>query len=74
MSCHLSWAMGVNARLLSHKNGPVGLLMVVERVKVRMAGSVDDLMLTLSEVLRQKAYVRVEILFVMLVPRRGEIC
>lgn len=47
MSCHLSWVMGVNARLLSHKNGLVGLLMVVERVKVRMAGTVDDLMLTL---------------------------
>jgi hypothetical protein len=47
MSCHLSWAMGANARLLSHKNGQAGLLMVVEKVKVRMAGTVDDLVLTL---------------------------
>jgi hypothetical protein len=47
MSCHLSWAMGVNARLLSHKNGPVGLLVMVESIKVRMARTVDDLMLTL---------------------------
>jgi hypothetical protein len=47
MSCHLSWAMEVNARPLSHKNGPAGQLMVVEKVRVRMAGTVDDLMLTL---------------------------
>jgi hypothetical protein len=47
MFCHLSWGMGVNARLLSHKNGPAGLLMVVEKVKARMAGTVDDLVLTL---------------------------
>jgi hypothetical protein len=40
--------MGVNARLLSHKNGPAGRLMVVEKVKVRMAGTVDDLVLTLK--------------------------
>lgn len=47
MSCHLSWVMGVNARLLNHKNGPAGLLVVVEKVKVRMAGTVNDLVLTL---------------------------
>ena len=39
--------MGVNARLLSHRNGRAGLLVVVEMVKVRMAGSVNDLVLTL---------------------------
>jgi len=47
MSCHLSWAMGVNARLLSHKSGPAGLSVVVGKVKVRMAGTVIDLVLTL---------------------------
>jgi len=37
--------MGVNARLLSHKNGLAGLLVVVEKVNVnvRMVGTVDDL-------------------------------
>jgi hypothetical protein len=47
MSCHLSWEMGVNARLLSHKNGPAGLLTVVEKVKVKTAGTVEGLVLTL---------------------------
>ena len=39
--------MGVNARLLSHKNGQAELLVVVGKVKVRMAGTVNDLVLTL---------------------------
>ena len=48
--------MGVNARLLSHKNGRAGLLVVVRKVKVKMAGTVDYSVLTLI-VLRQVAYV-----------------
>ena len=39
--------MGVTVRLLSHKNGPAGWSVVVEKVKVRMAGTMDDLVLTL---------------------------
>lgn len=48
MSYHLSWAKGGTARLLNHKNGPAGLLVVmVVKVKVRMAGTIYDLVLTL---------------------------
>ena len=48
MSCHLSWAKGETARLLTRKNGPAGLLVVVVvKVKVRMAGTMYDLVLTL---------------------------
>ncbi len=39
--------MGVTVRLLCHKNDLAGLLVVVEKVKVRMVGTVDDLVLTL---------------------------
>ena len=39
--------MVVTERLLSHKNGPAGRLsVVVEKVKVRMAGTMDDSVLT----------------------------
>lgn len=34
----LSWATGVNVRLLSHKNGQVELLVVLENVKVTWDG------------------------------------
>jgi hypothetical protein len=47
-SCHLRLATVVTARLLSHKNGLVGLLVVVERVNVRMPGKVYDLASTLD--------------------------
>jgi hypothetical protein len=47
-SSHLRSATVVTARLLSHKSGPVGLLVVVERVNVRMPGKVYNLALTLD--------------------------
>lgn len=48
--------MGATVHLLSHKNGPVGLLVVVGKVKVRMVWTANDLVLTLeAEVFRQEA-------------------
>lgn len=61
MSCRWSWAMGAIVHLLSHKNGPVGLLVVVEKVKVRMVWTANDLVLTLeAEVFRQEACAGIE--------------
>jgi hypothetical protein len=63
MSCRLSWAMGAIVHLLSHKNDPVGLLVVVEKVKVRMVWTVDDLVSTLeAEVHRQEACAGIEMI------------
>ena len=62
MFCHSSWVKGVTGHLLSHKNGPVGQLMVEEKVKVRMVLTVNDLVLTLEdEVRRQEAYVGINV-------------
>lgn len=53
--------MGATVHLLSHKNGPVGLLVVVEKVKVRMVWTANDLVLTLeAEVFRQEACAGIE--------------
>jgi hypothetical protein len=62
--------MGVTARLLIHKNGPAGLLVEVEKVKVRMAWTVYHLVLTLEyEVPRQEAYAGI-----INVPKRSAVC
>ena len=63
MSYRWSWAMGATVHLLSHKNGPVGLLEVGEKVKVRMVWTANDLVLTLeADVFRQEACAEIEMI------------
>jgi hypothetical protein len=55
--------MGATVHLLSHKNGPVGLLEVGEKVKVRMVWTANDLVLTLeADVFRQEACAEIEMI------------